>query len=269
MTTANDCIHFKVSETFSSVDNLWTFWYIYCIGYMSSTIVLQPSLSVFFTFVSKVLVEVATITFISPYPLIYCLVRYNRKTFPPAVSNDLFRAQLHFAKVVFHSHLHGLIVLSKEFSMPPTSFCPLLSFARIILTWGSITISLDLSRDSRLVDSYHLCNLAFCKASTNVSINFVPLLLGQMLHLYWYLAIDAKIAQFDLFREYGVNRTPFFAHRRRNIRPPSAIDQALWAARPKGRPRAWLLRQSSGYQSLAYQLHLKFECGHECSRRFA
>ena len=41
-----------------------------------------------------------------------------------------------------------------------------------------------------------------------------------------------------LFREYGVSRTPFFAHRRRNIRPPSAIDQALRAARPKGRPRA-------------------------------
>ena len=29
----------------------------------------------------------------------------------------------------------------------------------------------------------------------------------------------------------------------------------------KGRPRAWLLRQASGFQSLVYQLHLKFECG--------
>lgn len=48
--------------------------------------------------------------------------------------------------------------------------------------------------------------------------------------------------------------------RRRNIRPPSAIDQALWAAIPKGRPRARILRQASGYQSLAYQLYLKFEC---------
>ena len=27
-------------------------------------------------------------------------------------------------------------------------------------------------------------------------------------------------------------------HRRRNIRPPATTDQALWAARPKGRPRA-------------------------------
>jgi len=30
-------------------------------------------------------------------------------------------------------------------------------------------------------------------------------------------------------------------HRRRNIRPPATTDQALRAARPKGRPRAWLL----------------------------
>ena len=149
--------------------------------------------------------------------------------------------------------------------MSPASFGSLLSFARIILARHTIAISLDLSRDSRLVDSYHLSNLTFFKAGTNVSINFVPLLLCQMFHLYWYLAIDAKIAQFDLFREYGVSRTPFFAHRRRNIRPPSAIDQALRAARPKGRPRAWLLRQSSGYQSLAYQLHLKFECAPFCA----
>ena len=35
-----------------------------------------------------------------------------------------------------------------------------------------------------------------------------------------------------------MNSLPFLLHRRLNIRSPSAIDQALRAARPKDRPRA-------------------------------
>ena len=35
-----------------------------------------------------------------------------------------------------------------------------------------------------------------------------------------------------------------YGHRRRNIRPPATTDQALRTARPKDRPRSWLLPKS-------------------------
>ena len=60
-----------------------------------------------------------------------------------------------------------------------------------------------------------------------------------------------------LLEEY-IMRRYWDGHRRRNIRPPATTDQALRAARPKDRPRAWLLpeyRQKCPYGTFFREIY--------------